>query len=85
MVNKGKRVKIPTGDFIECLAMAGIKTINMALSDCAYLLEAILRGCINEGNEQFVEDFLLKNYEYKLTEIREYIEYLKKTSKNNSL
>lgn len=80
-MDKGKRVKIPTSDFIECMAMAGIETINMALSDCAYLLEAILRGCVAEGNEQFVEDFLLKNYEYELTDIREYIKYLKATNK----
>lgn len=84
-MHKGKRVKIPTGDFIECLAMAGIENINMALSDCSYLLETILRGCVSKGNSQFVEDFLLNNYEYKLTEIRDYIEYLKRTNKNNSL
>lgn len=78
MLDAGKRAKIKKEDFIEALNNAGIDTIITSLSDCNYLLAAILCGCVKEGHKTFVSNFLSTHFQYTETEISDYIRYLEK-------
>ena len=78
MLDTGKRAKIKKEVFIEALNNAGIESIISSLSDCNYLLVAILCGCVKEGHKTFVRNFLSTHFQYTETEISDYIKYLKK-------
>lgn len=83
MLDTGKRAKIKKEDFIEALNNAGIESIISSLSDCNYLLAAILCGCVKEGHKTFVSNFLSTHFQYTETEITDYIKHLEKRIEQN--